>query len=1017
MTKETWGLVERAFEEALALSGDDRQKFVDEFSAEHSEAAEQLVRLLEADAQDDSLISNPVRSSLQLLHASTEDPWLGRQIDAWKITRRIADGGMGSVFLAKRTDGQYDLEAALKVMGSQLVSAGAVARFRAERQILANLNHPGIARLIDGGSTEDGLPYLVMEYVDGVPIDRYCDENKLAIAARLRLFAKVCEAVDFAHRNLIIHRDLKPANILVDVTGNPRLLDFGIAKLLEQGALNQTMAITRESARVMTPEFASPEQVRGEPVAVATDVYSLGVLLYRLLCGRRPYHVRSDMPSELARAIVEDEPSRPSTALVTQDEAEVASETISASRHTTLHRLRNRLRGDLDNIALKALRKEPERRYASARAFADDIDRFLGHQPVAARPDSLAYRARKFVRRNRTGVAVAAAIVAVIAVSVYQVVEQRNRAELAAAQSQQVTSFLANLFASASPGNSAGETITAADLLEQGIADIDRLNDQPVVQGRLLHIMGDSYGWLGDHAAADKIFRRALVLLQEHAADDRGEIANLIRNTADNQRLLRNLDEALVLFNESLEMLQELHGENHGAVAYVHARIGDTLRSMGRLEEARESLERAVEIKEGLGELDDAGGIDILGNLSLVVDQLGDTERAIEINRDAVERSKTVIGPDHPNTMIRTGNLGLMLFKVGKFEEALALNTIAYRYGREIWSTDYQNQSWVAYNRGNVLCQLGRLEEAEAAFLGAVELRERQPGVTGFVTIMATRRLVNFYIDVARYDDAQATIDKAIAITEQVGRAPGRDWARMHVQKARISNLEGKYDEAVALITKARQFPEHLNAASQHTARRELAIAASHTGRADDASNELRILIDELSARYDGDALAMLPFLFAATRHHRRHGNDEESLAYAERVYALGEKINPSNAWLAVLTRAELGLSLHEAGDHVRARPLLERAEVGLLAVFGETDWRVRMVRAALSRSLTERDVSTRQRRCAPQPLKRAITKTPHPQVRNRDEHNPAQDTEYKRAPLPDPGMCIEAKAVEERDE
>jgi non-specific serine/threonine protein kinase/serine/threonine-protein kinase len=368
----------------------------------------------------------------------------GRHVGAYRIERELGRGGMGAVFLARRADDEYEKQVAVKLIHGGPADSLVTQRFLAERQILAGLDHPNIARLVDGGATSDGSPYLVMDYIEGLPLDEYCDARGLHVTARLRLFCEVCAAVQYAHRNLVVHRDLKPSNILVTPDGTPKLLDFGIAKLLDpMGAHTRTATAT--AARAMTPQYASPEQVRGESVTTASDIYSLGVLLYELLTGRHPYSFKTMLPTEVERVICETDPERPS-AVVTRAAARAVRrdaplndptpESVSRARGERPEELRRSLRGDLDAIVLMAMRKEPHRRYASVAQFADDIRRHLEGHPVLAHADTFSYRAAKFVRRHKAGVAAAALVLLTLVSGVVttawqarRATEQRDRAQ------------------------------------------------------------------------------------------------------------------------------------------------------------------------------------------------------------------------------------------------------------------------------------------------------------------------------------------------------------------------------------------------------------------------------------------------------------------------------------------------------------------------------------------------------------------------------------------------------------
>jgi eukaryotic-like serine/threonine-protein kinase len=398
MTSELWQQVKLLYEQARPLGPDERRVLLDASCEPGSEVRLEVEALLGApEPHADFLVSPGLAGALGTLEQRIADAYIGQRLGPYEITARIASGGTSTVYEAWRRDGHYEQRVAVKVVRPGMDYGFILARLHAERQILAGLSHPNIASLLDGGATPSGAPYLVMEFIDGLPITEYCDRRQLTVPQRLALFQDVCAAVQHAHRNLVVHRDIKPGNVLVTNDGIPKLLDFGIAKLLHDGPEFQQEA-TR-TARMLTPEYASPEQLLGDPITTSTDVYSLGALLYELLTGRRPHRTSHDSPLEIARAVCETEPEKPSS-LVTRRNPEQQPEVLAAARAVEPKRLRRTLAGDLDNIVLKAIRKQPERRYLTVEQFHSDIRRYLDNKPVLARKDTLAYRGAKFIRRN-----------------------------------------------------------------------------------------------------------------------------------------------------------------------------------------------------------------------------------------------------------------------------------------------------------------------------------------------------------------------------------------------------------------------------------------------------------------------------------------------------------------------------------------------------------------------------------------------------------------------------------------
>ncbi len=774
-----WEIVEGAFAAASVLKGEEQAAYLEQFEDKHPDLVDRLRELLAADADQSEPLAL-VAEAMQSLADETGDPWLGREIGPWTLTRRIGEGGMGAVFLARRSDDEYDQLVALKLMTSRMVGRDAIARFRAERQILAQLSHPFIARLLDGGSTQDDQPYIAMEYVDGLPIDQFCDERELDVASRLRLFGKVCDAVDYAHRNLIVHRDLKPSNILVDERGEPKLLDFGIAKLLDAQSMNQTMAMTREGMLVLTPEYASPEQVRGEPPSIATDVYALGVLLYRLLTGQSPYGRSVHSAMELEKAIVSQDPRKPSTVVTAPPDATggrpvVSAETLSQQRKTSPDRLRKRLLGDLDNIVLRALQKDRSRRYATASGLKVDIGNYLANRPVEARPDSFSYRSGKFLRRNWLPVAGVSVFVLTVAglVSFYtaQLTEERDAARLEAARAEQVSDFLTGLFEEASPSKNFGKPKNASELLDSGADKIaGELGDQPELRAALTLTIADTYVNMRENKAAREFLEpllgdfaeqlgeqdvRYLSLEQEYGnavlyTGDRDEAKSIFeRNHAAWQKVVepasfemgiseQRLGAAYSLLNEpdaaakhllaAMEILRRYVDDDPAALTGTMMEYGVVLRSLNRFEEEEAMLHEALAIQADCCGTEQVAYADLVNNLGNNYYARGLHEKAEAQYRKVTGLQKALYGENGVGYANALMNLSNSIMQNGDIESALETQL----QGREIYRRGYGEDS-VAYayaseNVANYLMELKRYGESETYFLEAMTILESKFG-------------------------------------------------------------------------------------------------------------------------------------------------------------------------------------------------------------------------------------------------------------------------------------------------
>jgi serine/threonine-protein kinase len=612
---------------------------------------------------------------------------------------------MGQVFLGERDDGHFEQRVALKLIRHG--TPGLLRRFLDERRILALLEHPHIARLIDGGLTTDGLPYFAMEYVEGERLDEYVKSHNLSLDARLALFADVCDAVSYAHQHLIIHRDLKPSNILVTPDGQVKLLDFGIAKLLgDSGDRDET----RTGLRPMTPEFAAPEQMCGETISTATDVYALGVLLYILVTGDRPYDLNGKTPSEVGRIVCEHEPPRPSTRVPAP--------------------LRRRVRGDLDLIVMTALQKEEHRRYQSPAALAQDLQRFREGHPILARPDSPAYRIRRFCGRHRPFVVAAAVLALALAGAASRERVLRNRAELEASKAREVESFLISVFNVSTPYATQvtdGGTVTARELLDRGASRIDStLAGQPEVQAQLRSVLGRVYGSLG-------LFDKAAPMLQRSLEQRRSLYGPVHANVAQDLSLLGEAlvrqdryDEAEPLLREALTQRRRLLGNEHPQTAESIEHLATLLEQRNDLDQAEPLYREALAINEAHFGDTAVAVANSLNNLGVLLFRKGAYDQAEALYRRAIDISVRQLGENHPQTAESIQNLAQTLQVQGRLQDAEILYRRSLAAKRKALGDAHPSVTISLNNFGGLLArQLGKIEEGEAMTREALALDRR----------------------------------------------------------------------------------------------------------------------------------------------------------------------------------------------------------------------------------------------------------------------------------------------------
>jgi serine/threonine-protein kinase len=645
MDARRWTRVMDIFSEALEKPVGVREDFIHRACAGDGDLAREVNSLVAEHDQDPDFMDRPLARVAEVLDAPPESVE-GWAIGRYRVVRPLGQGGMGDVYLAMDERQDVKRPVAIKVIRRGMATDEVLSRFRTEERILATLRHPNIAQLLDGGVTDDGRPFLAMEFVEGRPIDVYCRESRLGVEQRLALFVDVCDAVQHAHRNLVVHRDLKPANILVAEDGKPKLLDFGIGKLLDPA--EGPMDATRTGFRLLTPGYASPEQVRGEVVSVASDVYQLGLLLCVLLTGHRPYGEETGSPSEVERAILLQEPARPST-LVGDDGGREG------------RRRRRRLTGDLDTIVLTALRKDPERRYADVAALAGDIQRHLAGMPIRARADTLRYRAGKFIRRNRLPVATAALIaIALAGTGVYTVLQSRRVAQ-ERDEALEVRNFLLEMFGAVGANQATGDTVTARQLLDLQTEAVEAAyGSRPRLRARMLTALAEGYDRLGQLHEAETLARRALELRLEEAGDEDQLVA-------ESRALLGwilheggRTPEGEALEREAIAALRAARPVNEAVLARALNDLGVMREASGAYDEAETLYDEALARRRLLYGGEHRAVAVTASNLSVIRYRKGDYAGAARVGEEALAAMRGALGPDHQRSLVIQSNLAAM---------------------------------------------------------------------------------------------------------------------------------------------------------------------------------------------------------------------------------------------------------------------------------------------------------------------------------------------------------------------
>ncbi|CAN5365258.1 serine/threonine-protein kinase [soil metagenome] len=828
-----WEQVKEIFSSALDVETGRRGAFVAESCNGDETLRAEVESWLASHAESEEFIDTPIFSSDRLF--SNDHAAEGRRFGNYTIIREIGHGGMGAVFLAERNDGEFEQQVAVKIVRQAIVEKEIVDHFRRERQILASLNHPNIAKLLDGGVTADGTPFLAMEFIEGEPINVYANNRELSLHARVKLFIKVCSAVIYAHRNLVVHRDLKPGNILVTGEGEPKLLDFGLAKIVDVATPGNDQ--TQTAFRALTPAYASPEQLRGEVVTTASDIYSLGLVLYELLTNERPFRLEGKSLDEIIRSVSAVEAPLPSAVSNSNFQT-------SDSEDRTIRKVRQPnnklLLGDLDNIVLMALRKEPERRYQSAEAFVEDLERHLKGLPVSARANTRKYRASKFIKRHKAGVAAAFLIFATLIGGAGVSLWQARQARLEKAKAEAVSSFMQTMLNASAPDSSlqsGGHELTVKDVLDEAskrLAAAD-LSSQPEVTAELQRIIGASYDSLGqydlavqnlsaaldaqtriygpdsletqqtmimlagiwvekaEYSKADDLYRRAIPNLRIAVENRTVKAEYLSKALNDFALMIRakgNSGEAEVLLREALSLEPKLGSASATLLRVQQAVLALTLADQGKFDEAEQIIQNKVESirQEKTGSPFDLGvNLTGLGSFQMEQGNLSDAERNLaegeSIYRKLLDQANLQLGD---NLRLQAQSLYLQ----NKYPEAESKINEALQIYRAGTSPKYVNYPTALTIQGLIYSHTGRAADAEKLMREAVALRQENLPREHFLLATANGALGEFLTAQDRFDEAEELLTSSF---ESLKTSQSPDSPRIKAAANRLVDLYTKW--------------------------------------------------------------------------------------------------------------------------------------------------------------------------------------------------------------------------------
>lgn len=782
MDTEKLSRIKTLFEEAQKLNKADRIKFIKTRCGNDEELITEITSLLHSLENTEDFLEAP----LKLIDEDREafaDPLLGKQIGNFIIDGEAGIGGMGVVYSGKRNDKEFEQKVAIKILKYGFNSKYHLGRFQIERQTLANLQHPNIAGLLDGGTTADGLPYLVMEYIDGMPVTVYSTKKNLSLNQKLELFRQICGAVQYAHKNLVIHRDIKPGNILVTQTGIPKLLDFGIAKLMDDDFSESDSNLTQTGMWHLTPDYASPEQINGEKITTASDIYSLGILLYQLTTGVLPYKITNNSPAVITKIVTEENILKPSEQVkITEEitslesiENKLADSARNQKKVTKPEKLSRSLRGDLDNIILKAMHKDPERRYSSVEQFSEDIRRHLAGLPVIAQKDTAAYRLSKFIKRHKIGFFTSLLFFVLLISSVilisWQADKAANERDIAQQESKKaeaVNQFLQQMLSSPDPQES-GRNVKVYDVLEKASKEVKtKFKNQPKVAAAINSTIGNTFTNLGEFKEAKKHLVRALELNKKNYGIESKETAASMHDLAEYYDWVGKLKAADTLFNEAENIFENLPVKQPSLMANNLTDYGLLKNDMGNYKEAKLLLVKALNFLENTESPDSAEIATTINDLAVTLDYLKDLDGAEKNYLQAQKIFISQLGKKRPEVASTYNNLGLICVEKKEYNKAKVYLEKSLKLKIELLGKDHPNVGLALNNMGSVYLLTEKYKTAEEYFRAALKnfSKSLKPGHMWFA--MSDYWLGRSLMGEKKYASAEIYFKKSLLIREKV---------------------------------------------------------------------------------------------------------------------------------------------------------------------------------------------------------------------------------------------------------